>query len=79
MHVVRCGRAAFRAVIDDEISFQGRSEVEHISKLVRDALQAMLSVSDRQVTVHDWKRIAVDREVVIELQTLFFRRQILCA
>ena len=76
MHVVGRGCAAFRTVIDDEISFQGRSKVEHVSELVRDALQAVFSVSDRQVTIHDWKRIAVDREVVIELQTFFLRRQI---
>ena len=38
--------------------------------------ERVFSMSDRQVTVHDWKRIAVDREIVIELQTLFFRRQI---
>ena len=76
MHVVGRGCAAFRPVVDDEISFQCRSKVEHVAELVRDALQAVFSVSDRQVTVHDWKRIAVDREIVIELQTFFFRRQI---
>jgi hypothetical protein len=39
-------------------------------------LQAVFSVNDRKVMIHDWKRIAVDREVLIELQTLFLRRQI---
>ena len=76
MHVVWCGRSAFRTVIDDEISRQGRRKVEHISELVRDVLQAVFSVSDREVTIHDWKRIAVDREVLIKLQTLLLRRQI---
>src|SRR5712692_5511901 len=76
MHVVWRGRSAFRTVIDDEISGQGRSKVQHISELVRDALQAVLSVSDREVMIHDWKRIAVDSEVLIKLHTLLFRRQI---
>ncbi len=76
MHVIRRGRSAFRTVIDDEISGQGRSKVQHISELVRDALQAVLSVSDREVTIHDWKRIAVDREVLVKPHTLLLRRQI---
>src|ERR1035437_6655340 len=76
VHVVWCGCSAFRAVIDDEISSEGCSNVEHISELVRDALQAVFSVSNRQMMIHDWKRIAVDREGLIELQTLFLRRQV---
>src|ERR1019366_7421181 len=76
VHVVRCGCSAFRTVINDEISSKGCSHVEHISELVCDALRAVFPVSDRQVTIHDWKRIAVDREVLIEAQTLFLRRQI---
>ncbi|MFZ2064131.1 MAG: hypothetical protein WAU82_24190 [Candidatus Binatus sp.] len=76
VHVVWRGRAAFRTVVHDEISFQACSQVEHISELVRDALRSMFSMSDREVTINDWKRIAVDGEVVIELQTLFLWRQI---
>jgi hypothetical protein len=76
VHVVWCGRAAFRTVIYDEISSQGCCEVQHISELACDALQAVLSVSDRQVMIYDWKRIAVDREMLIEWQTLFLRRKI---
>jgi hypothetical protein len=76
MHVVWRGRSAFWTVVDDEISIESCGKVEHISELVCDALQAVFSVNDRQVTIHDWKRIAVDREVVIERQALFLRRQI---
>src|SRR5271156_1890613 len=76
VHMVWRGRAAFRTIIDDEISRESCSKVEHISELIRDALQAVFPVSNRQVTINDWKRIAVDREVVIERQTLFLRRQI---
>src|SRR6202022_2570776 len=76
MHVVWRGRSAFRTVIDEEISGQGRSKVQHISELVRDVLQAVLSVSDREVMIHDWKWIAVDREVLVKLHTLLLRRQI---
>ena len=76
MHVVGCGCSAFRTVVDDEISGEGRGNVEHTSELVRDALQAVFFVSDRQMTIDDWKGIAVDREVLIELQTFFLSRQI---
>jgi len=44
--------------------------------LVCDPLQAVLSVCDRQVMIHDWKRIAVDHEVLTELHTFFLSRQI---
>ena len=76
MHVVWCGCSAFRTVIDDEISRQGCREVQHISELVRDVLQVVLSVNDREVMTDDWKRIAIDGEVLIKLQTFFLRRQI---
>src|SRR5208337_650243 len=52
------------------------SKVQHISEPVRDPLRAVLSVSTGKVMIHDWKWIAVDGEVLIELQTLFLRRQI---
>ena len=76
MHVVWCGCAAFRTVVDDEISGQGRRKVQHISELVRDVLQAVIAMNDREVVIDDWKRIAVDREVLIELHTFLFQRQI---
>ncbi|MGA7871134.1 MAG: hypothetical protein WCA22_09570 [Candidatus Binatus sp.] len=74
VHVVWRGCSALRTVIYDETSGEGGSKVEHISELVGDALQDVFSVSDREVMIHDWKRIAVEREVLIELQTLFLRR-----
>ena len=43
--MVGCRRSTLRAVIDDEISRQGRSHVQHISELVGDALGGI--VSDR--------------------------------
>ena len=49
---------------------------QHVSEPVRDALQAVFAVNDREVTLHDWKRIAVDREVPIKLKTFLLRRQI---
>ncbi len=75
MHVVWCGCSAFGTVIDDEISGQGCGKVQHISEFVSDALQAVLSVSDREVTIHDRKRIAIDREVPIETHAFLLRRQ----
>ncbi len=76
VHVVWCRRAAFRTVIDDEVTNQSYRKVQHVSELVCDALRAVFSMSYRQVMIHDWKWIAVDREVLIEWKTFFFRRKI---
>src|SRR5271163_797113 len=76
VHVVRCRRAAFGTVVDDEISWQGCRKIQHISELVRDTLRAVLLVSNSEMTLDDWKRITVDREVLAKLHTLFLRRQI---
>jgi hypothetical protein len=68
-------RTAFGAVIDDEISRQRCGEVQQAAELMRDALLAVLSMGNRQVTIHYRKRIAVDREFA-KLDTFLFRRQI---
>ena len=67
---------AFRTVVDNKVSIQRRRYIEHASELTRDALQAVLTMNDRQMVLDDWKRIAVNREVIIKLDAFFFRIEI---
>src|SRR5207253_6522847 len=64
VHVVWRRGSAFRAIVDDEVSIQRSRNIEHRSKLPRDALQAVLTMNDRQMTLDDWKRIEVNRELL---------------
>src|SRR5215469_8276510 len=76
MHMVRRRRAALGTIINDEVSVQGSRNIQHASELVRDLLCPMFPMSNRQVMLQDWKRIAVDSEVAIERQAFLCRGQI---
>src|ERR1700732_1713030 len=67
---------AFGAVVDDEVSRKRRRQLEHVSELRRDALRDVSPVRDRNMTIDDRKRIAVDREIRAKWHALLFRRQI---
>ena len=61
MHVVRCGRAAFRTVINHKIPWQRSREFEHVSEFSFDVLDSVLAMNDREVTIDNRKGIAEKR------------------
>ena len=66
MQMVGCRRAALRSVVNDEVAGKSRRQSENTLESPLDALWAMLTMRNRQMSLEDRKRIAVDKEVVTE-------------
>jgi len=77
--VVWRGRAAFGTVIYDEICLQCFSNVEESFQLSGNALRPVLPVNNRDVAINDRIWIAIDGEILVELDTFLLRRHVLSA
>src|SRR5262249_55128057 len=68
--------AAFRTVINHEVSLQGCCEVEHAADVICDLLQDVFVVDDGKVTIHDWIRVEIHREIATKRYALLLRIKI---
>src|ERR1041385_3396079 len=76
MHMVGRRGAAFGTVINHEVSRPGCCEIEHAANVICDLLQDVLVVDDGEVTIHDWIRVEIHREIATKRYALLLRIQI---